>query len=67
MRDPLFRHTYFRVSDRDIARDITQESFLRMWEYLSVGNEVDNPKAFLFRVAGNLVIEPLPQEERRLT
>ena len=55
--DSLFRHTYFRVSDRDIARDITQESFLRMWEYLSVGNEVDNPKAFLFRVAGNLVID----------
>jgi len=55
--DTLFRHAYFRVSDRDIARDITQESFLRMWEYLAAGNEVDNPKAFLFRIAGNLVID----------
>lgn len=55
--DPLFRHAYFRVSDRDTARDITQESFMRMWEYLVAGNEVDNPKAFVFRVAGNLIID----------
>lgn len=55
--DPLFRHAYFRVSDREIARDIAQESFLRMWEYLAAGNVVDNPKAFLFRIAGNLVID----------
>lgn len=55
--DPLFRHAYFRVSDREVARDITQESFLRMWDYLVSGGEVDNPKAFLFRVAGNLVID----------
>lgn len=55
--DSLFRHAYFRVSDREIARDIAQESFLRMWEYLVAGNQVDNPKAFLFRVAGNLVID----------
>lgn len=55
--DVLFRHTYFRVSDREIARDITQESFARMWEYLLEGKQVDNPKAFLFRIAGNLVID----------
>ncbi|MBP9816727.1 MAG: RNA polymerase sigma factor [Candidatus Pacebacteria bacterium] len=55
--DPLFRHAYFKVSDREIALDITQESFLRMWDYLTAGNEVDNPKAFLFRIAGNLIID----------
>lgn len=55
--DPLFRHASFRVSDRETARDIAQEAFLRMWDYLASGNEVENPKAFLFRVAGNLIVD----------
>ncbi len=55
--DSLFRHCYFRVSDRDLARDLTQEAFTRTWEYIAKGNKVDNMKAFLFRTAGNLIID----------
>ena len=30
--DQLFRFVVYRVQDADIARDITQETFLRIWE-----------------------------------
>lgn len=55
--EPLFRHCYFRVSSREIAEDITQESFMRVWNYLAAGNVIDKPKAFLYRVAGNLIVD----------
>ena len=54
---PIFRHCYFRVSSRELAEDLTQESFMRTWNYLAEKNRIDNPKAFLYRVAENLVVD----------
>ena len=55
--DAIFRHCYFRLSDRDIALEIMQETFLRTWDYLKEGKEIDALKPFLYRVATNLIIE----------
>lgn len=55
--ESLFRHCFFRVSSREIAEDLTQEAFMRVWNHLAAGNALENPKAFLYRVAGNLVID----------
>jgi RNA polymerase sigma-70 factor, ECF subfamily len=57
LAEPLFRHCYFRVSSRELAEDLTQESFLRVWNYLAEGKTIDNPKAFLYRIAGNLIVD----------
>jgi RNA polymerase sigma-70 factor (ECF subfamily) len=57
LSEPLFRHCYFRVSSRELAEDLTQESFMRVWDYFSAGKAIDNPKAFLYRIAGNLIID----------
>ena len=42
---------------RETAEDLTQESFMRLWNYLAKGNIVDNPKALLYRIAENLIID----------
>ena len=55
--EALFRHCYFRVSERERAKDLVQETFTRTWEYLSRGKEVENMRAFLYRVANNLIID----------
>ncbi len=55
--DPMFKHCWFRVSDREKARDITQTAFEKTWEYLIRGGDLANPKAFLYRVANNLIID----------
>lgn len=57
LAEPIFRHCYFRVRSREIAEDLTQESFMRLWNYLAKGNKVENPKAFLYRIAGNLIVD----------
>ncbi len=55
--DAIFRHCLIRVWDRELARDITQEAFVKTWEYMAGGKEVKSLKAFLYRVSGNLIID----------
>ena len=55
--DSLFRFCLLRVSDREKALDLTQESFTRLWSSFSLGKRVDNPRALLYRVARNLIID----------
>ena len=61
--DAIFRHCYFRVSDRDKAKDITQETFLRAWEYMEKGNEINSMRSFLYRVANNLIIDEMRKKK----
>jgi len=55
--DAIFRFCYFRISDREKAKDLTQETFMKGWKYISEGNKVKEIKSFLYRVAGNLIID----------
>lgn len=55
--DPLFRHCLLRVRDREAARDIVQETYARAWLYLSKGKEVEYIRAFLYRIANNLIVD----------
>ncbi len=36
---------------------MTQETFIKTWQYLAKGESVDNIRAFLYRVATNLIID----------
>lgn len=55
--DALFRHIHFRVFDREIAKDLLQDVFMRAWEYIASGKEIEQMRAFLYRVANNSVID----------
>lgn len=61
--DVIFRHCFFRISDRDKAKDITQETFIRLWKYIIEGNEIANPRAFLYKIANNLIIDEYRKKE----
>lgn len=45
---------YARWLDSDLAMDITQETFLRLWRQWEAGESIQNPRAWLLRVARNL-------------
>ena len=55
--DALFRHCLLRVRDRETARDIVQEAYSRAWLYISEGKEVEYMRAFLYRIANNLIVD----------
>lgn len=45
---------YARWTDPDQAMDVTQEAFLRLWRQWEAGDDIQNPRAWLLRVARNL-------------
>lgn len=55
--DMIFRFCLIRVSNREQALDITQETFLRLWQSLSLGKDILNERAFLFTVSQRLIID----------
>lgn len=55
--DELFRHCALRLSDRERALEITQEAFVRAWQYIERGEEVREMRPFLYRTLRNLIID----------
>src|SRR6187402_3009743 len=45
---------YARRMDSEQALDIMQETFLRFWKHWETGEVIQNPQAWLLRVARNL-------------
>jgi RNA polymerase sigma-70 factor (ECF subfamily) len=55
--DELFRHASIRLSDRERALEITQDAFLKAWEYAKRGEEIRELRPFLYRTLRNLIID----------
>jgi len=55
--DALFRHASLRLASRERAIDLTQDAFVKAWDYIASGNEVRQWKAFLYRILNNLIID----------
>lgn len=55
--DAIFRHLFFRISDRELAKDLLQETFTKTWDFIVGGGEIQNLRAFLYKVANNLIVD----------
>lgn len=52
--DAIFRFCLIKVSSVEQAEDMTQEVFMRYWQYLRDGKEMTNTRSFLYTIANNL-------------
>ncbi len=55
--DAIFRYIYLQIGDRDVSKDLTQETFVRFWQCLERGEEIKYEQALLYRMARNLLID----------
>ncbi len=59
--DAVFRYCFVRTSNREVALDLTQDTFIRFWDSLSRDESrhsaIKNERAFLFTIARNLIID----------
>jgi RNA polymerase sigma-70 factor, ECF subfamily len=53
----IYRFCLLKVSRREVAEDLAQEVFMRFWQQLRDGTELRNPRALLYTMARNLVID----------
>lgn len=61
--DDIFRFCRSRVKDTDISEDLMQETFLKTWEYVRSGKEIEDLKTFLYRVAEHLIIDHIRRKK----
>lgn len=52
--DAIFRFCVLKVSNIEMAEDMTQEVFIRYWQYLREGREMTNTRSFLYTIANNM-------------
>lgn len=52
----IFRYAYFKVSDYEIASDLTADTFIRFWKVLKK-EKIVKPKAFLFAIVNGFIID----------
>src|SRR3954470_8519467 len=55
--DAIFRFCLLRTSDRDMALDFTQDTFMRFWNTLLTDKDIKNSRTFLFTIARNIIID----------
>lgn len=55
--EKIYRFIFLKVSSQEIAEDLTSETFLRGWESFKNGNKIENPQAFLYQIARNLITD----------
>ena len=55
--DAIFRFCLLRTSDREVALDFTQDTFMRFWNSLLLEKDIKNHRTFLFTIARNIVID----------
>ena len=63
--DELFRHCSLRLSDRERALELTQECFLKTWQYIERGEKVEEFRPFLYRTLRNLIIDEYRRKKPR--
>lgn len=55
--DAIFRHCFYRVYHHELAKDLTQQTFMKVWQYLAEGHTVEHLRALLYTTATRLVID----------
>lgn len=64
----LYQYCFLHLHDRELAEDMTQETFARYFESLQTYTEYGKLKNYLYRIAGNIIKnyykkKELPMEE----
>ena len=63
--DAIFRHLQYRLGDRERAKELTQEVFMRTWQHLATGKHIEYEKAFLYKIANNLFINEIRTDKTK--
>lgn len=61
--DALFRYCYFRISDREQAKELVQEIYIRAWGYVVKESEIPYMKALLYKIANHIVIDYIKKKK----
>ena len=62
----IYRFIYIKVGNKQVAEDITQDVFLKIWQHLVDKKNIKSFRAFIFRIARNTVIDHYRSSKQEL-
>ncbi len=65
--DEIYRFIFLKVSQRSVAQDITSETFRKGWQSFKKNPNMENPRAYLYKIARNLVIDHYRTRKRHIS
>lgn len=60
----IYRFIYYKVNSKQETEDLTSETFCRAWQSVAQGSKIKNFKAFIYRIAHNLVVNYYAQKQK---
>ncbi|MDE6218675.1 MAG: RNA polymerase sigma factor, partial [Muribaculaceae bacterium] len=54
------------VNDADVAEDLVQDAFLKAWQYIEKGSEIQNFSSFMYRTLRNVCLSYLRDRQEFL-
>ncbi len=61
--EKIYRFIFLKVDSKEIAEDLTSETFLRAWEVFK-NQKIENISAFLYQTAKNLIVDFYREREK---
>lgn len=61
--DAIFRHLYLRLGNRERAKELMQDTFIRAMQYMKRGTPIENIRAFLYKIANNVMIDDIRKKK----
>ncbi len=55
--EAIYRFAFLKLPGEEEAKDVTAETFTRVWQYLNENKEVTHIRALLYRIARNLIAD----------
>ena len=62
--ESIYKYTFRMMGQPDQAEDMTQETFLKLYHQLNGRQTLENPKAWLYRVATNICINHVKRGQK---
>lgn len=62
----IYRFVYIKVSSKETAEDLTSQTFIKGWQAIESGTDIKNPKAFIYQIARNLVVDFYREKAKHL-
>lgn len=61
----IYRFVLIKVSNKQVAEDLTQEIFLKVWQHLVDKKDIRSFQSFIFRIAYNSVVDHYRQNNKQ--
>ncbi len=59
----IYRFAFLKLPSRELAEDITAETFLRCWQAIQENKEISHLRAFLYKITRNLIVDTYRRQE----